>query len=402
VNEGKPIVVCGAGDWVRKQYAPVLKSLSEARGCPIWIAYDSAYIDRWPQLPAPARSEYRRVINANVAAFRSSGLHCLDVAATQDRYTLASLAPSAVFVVAPPELHCRISSDWLTRADTIVIEKPFETDVTAVERMARRLGDESLQVDVLAFDHYLARAEPLKALWRSGWLADFLEGRIRQWTFEMIESSKDEEFIARLPSLQAGMVLDLCSHGAALLSVVGDPATIELATVKAGVYRSNPPLGVTTSARQLMPDGMETFAEATFKFASAFGEEANGRIRVGKFVDRPTKSLVIVGGKSGDRVVRVDFLDGRFSCSRDGADTVAGALPRDGVAAMIRAVVDNDAHSSEGLTGVDDALGVMVALTRIHEPIATRVKNGRRLAEYVAGTSAEQICAELDYLYRAN
>jgi hypothetical protein len=47
---------------------------------------------------------------------------------------------------------------------------------------------------------------------------------------------------------------------------------------------------------------------------------------------------------------------------------------------------------------VDEAVGVLVALTRIHEPIAARVKNGLPLTQYVAGASAEEISAELDLL----
>src|SRR5207253_9349603 len=106
----KPIVVCGAGDWVKKQYAPAVRHLSEARACPISIAYDSTYIDSWPRLPASERHQYQKSIEENVAAFRSSGLRCLDIAAPKDEYELASLTPSVVFVVTPPELHCRVAA----------------------------------------------------------------------------------------------------------------------------------------------------------------------------------------------------------------------------------------------------------------------------------------------------
>lgn len=398
LKAGKPIVVCGAGDWVKKQYAPAVKYLSETRAYPISIAYDSAYIDSWPRLPAPERRRYQKSIEKNVASFRSSGLRCLDIAAPKDAYELASLTPSVAFVVTPPELHCRIAAQWLTRADTIVVEKPFDTDLTAVERMVHRLRGHTPRADVLAFDHYLVRAEPLRALWQTGWLTDFLEGEICQWSFEMLESSNDEEIISRMPTLQSGIVMDLGAHGMALLSLFGNPATIDVKTVKAGVYQANPQLGVATCARNLMPDGMETFAEATFNFTSVFGEQAQGRIRVGKFVKRSRKSLVIVGGRTGDRVVTADFVDNRLTCSRGHAHTAVGALRGDAVATMIRAIVDNEARTSAGLMRVDEAVGVLVALTKIHEPIAARVKNGLPLTQYVAGASAEEIGAELDLL----
>lgn len=398
LKDGKPIVVCGAGDWVKKQYAPAVKHLSEVRACSISIAYDSAYIDGWPRLPAPERRRYQQSIEKNVASFRSSGLRCLDIAAPRDAHELASLTPSVVFVVTPPELHCRIAAEWLTRADTIVVEKPFDTDLTAVERMVHRLRRHTSRADVLAFDHYLVRAEPLRALWQTGWLTDFLEGRICHWSFEMLESSTDGEVISRLPTLQSGIVMDLCPHGMALLPPFGNPATIDVKTVKAGAYRANPQVGVATCARNLIPDGMETFAEATFTFASVFGQQAQGRIRVGKFVERTRKSLVIVGGRTGDRVVTADFVDDLLTCSRGHGHTVAGALRGDAVATMIRAIVNDDARTSAGLMRVDEAVGVLVALTKIHEPIAARVKNGLPLTQYVAGASAEEIGAQLDLL----
>jgi hypothetical protein len=162
----------------------------------------------------------------------------------------------------------------------------------------------------------------------------------------------------------------------ALLSLFGIPATIDVETVKAGVYQANPELGVATCARSLMPDGMETFAEATFAFASVFGERAQGRIRVGKFVERSRKSLVIVGGRTGDRVVTADFVDNRLTCSRGQTHTVVGALRGDAVATMIRAIVNNEARTIAGLMPVDEAVGVLRALTKIHDPIVARVKNG--------------------------
>jgi predicted dehydrogenase len=398
LKAGKRIVVCGAGDWVRKQYAPAVQHLSETRACQVSIVYDSAYIDSWPRLPAPERRQYQQSIEENVASFRSSGLRCLDIAAPADEYELASVTPSVSFVVTPPELHCRIAAQWLIRAETVVIEKPFDTDLAAVERMVRRVRDDTSCADVLAFDHYLGRAEPLRALYQTGWLTDFLEGRICHWNFEMLESSNDEEIVSRMPTLQSGIVMDLCAHGMALLSLVGNPATIEVKTVKAGVYQANPQLGVATCARNLMPDGMETFAEATFTFTSAFGEQAQGHVRVGKFVERSRKLLVIVGGRTGDRVVTADFVDNRLTCSRGHAHTDVGALRGAAVATMIHAIVHNEVPSSAGLMRVDEALRVMVALTRIHEPIAARVKSGLPLTEYVAGSSADEIGAELDLL----
>jgi predicted dehydrogenase len=398
LTAGKPILVCGAGEWVKKQYVPAVTRLSEARACPISITYDSAYIDNWPRLPAPERRRYQKSIEKNVASFHSSGLRCLDIAAPKDASELASLAPSVAFVVTPPELHCRIAAQWLTRADTIVVEKPFDTDLTAVERMVHRLRHQTSRAEVLAFDHYLVRAEPLQALWQAGWLTDFLEGKIGHWSFEMLETSTDEEIISRMPTLQSGMVMDLCAHGMALLALFGNPATIDVKMVKAGVYQANPRLGVSTCAHNVMPDGMETFAEATFNFASVFGEPAQGHIRVGKFVARSRKSLVIVGGRTGERVVTADFVADRLTCSREGVHTVVGALRGDAVATMIRAIVNNEAHTSVGLMRVDEAVGVLVALTKIHEPIVARVKSGLPLSQYVAGTSAEEISAELDPL----
>jgi hypothetical protein len=214
----------------------------------------------------------------------------------------------------------------------------------------------------------------------------------------MLEPSNDEEIISRMPTLQSGMVMDLGSHGMALLSLFGNPATIEVETVKAGVYQANPRLGVATRARDLMPDGMETFAEATFNFASIFGEQAQGRITVGKFVDRSRKSLVIVGGRTGDRVISADFVDDRLTCSRGHALTVLGALCGDAVATMIRAILNEESRTSAGLMRLDVATAVLMGLTKIHKPIAARVRCGPPLPQYVAGTSPEEIGAELGQL----
>jgi hypothetical protein len=166
------------------------------------------------------------------------------------------------------------------------------------------------------------------------------------------------------------------------------------ATLRGAVMKKLAPVCVFLIAN-FWADGPST---PTFNFTSGFGEPTSGRIRVGKFVERCRKSLVIVGGRTGDRVVTADFVDNRLACSRGNTHAVEGALRGDPVAAMIRAIVDNKVRTSAGLMRADEAVGVLVALTRIREPIVARVKNGLPLAQYVAGTRAEEVGVELDLL----
>ena len=113
----------------------------EARACRSRSPHDSGY--RWLGAPPGAGAGSVSIsVERNVASFLV-GPTLSRYHRSRDAYELRF--PSrrrVVFVVTPPELHCRIAAQWLTRADTIVVEKPpFDTDaLTAVERMVHQLG----------------------------------------------------------------------------------------------------------------------------------------------------------------------------------------------------------------------------------------------------------------------
>ena len=134
----------------------------------------------------------------------------------------------------------------------------------------------------------------------------------------MLESSNDEEIISRLPALQAGIVMDMCPHGMAFAVALRQSGDDRRQDGEGGRLP-----GESTSGRGYLCAQSDPGRDGNVRkrrhstFTSVFGDQAQGRIRVGKFVERSRKSLVIVGGRTGDRVVTADFVDDLLTCSLD-------------------------------------------------------------------------------------
>lgn len=395
----KSIVICGAGDWVSRQYAPALEPYQRAGDYEIWITFDSTYANRCTRLSDEQRADYNRAIERNVSTFHAWGAKCLDVSNECHAERLGSMTPHVAFIVTPPETHCAEAERWLQRAAAVVVEKPLDVDLAPILHLSAEATRLHADRKVFAFDHYLVRADPFIVMWQDCWLAQFLEEQIHTWRFDMLETCSDDEIRRRVPSLQAGMVMDLCSHGVILLPPVGDPATIQLESVKAATYAPNACLGVTTSGREVLVSGMETFAEIAFTFTSLFESRASGLIRVGKFAGlRDEKCLEIVGGKARDRRVVLDFVAHRASYVHDGVVVRWRTLCRETVSTMVRAIVAGRPNDRIGLVPPKSVYDVVKALLAFRAPIVARVTAGRLLDEYVAGTSGQAIAAGLQPL----
>jgi len=376
-NVKKQIAVLGAGAWVRDQYAPALKPYCEAGGCELFIVYDSRY----------GGATYNDAIAKNVRGFERWGAICLDIANLDAQEKVERLEPLAVFVVTPDATHCDMVEDWLDRADSIIVEKPFDVDHKRIREL--RANIDRYSCTVRGFDHYLVRANQF-AKGRDRLAVDrHLEWTLKSFTLHMLEAD-DRRLVGRQASLRSGMVLDMGVHGIALLSAFGDPVTIQLRGVKAGVYEPNK--GITTSGRELLPSGMETFAEIRFDFTSIYGEAATGIVRVGKCVgERDEKYVEIVGGKDGNRKIRLDMQSLLVDFSGGGVEGPITSLFCNPVHLLVREVIGERANKTLALFTPAEAERIIEAVNDWRDPIIARVRKGGELDPYPGGESLDTI-----------
>ena len=312
---------------------------------------------------------------------------CLDIADPDAQDKVEKLEPQAVFVVTPDATHCDMVEDWLDRSDSIIVEKPFDVDHKRIRELRANIDRSSCTVR--GFDHYLVRANQF-AKGRDRLAVDrHLERTLKSFTFHMLEAG-DRRLVGRQASLQSGMVLDMGVHGIALLSAFGDPATIQLRGVKAGVYEPNK--GITTSGRELLSSGMETFAEIRFDFTSIYGEAAIGIVRVGKCVgERDEKYVEIVGGKDGNRKIRLDMQSFIVDFSDGGVEGPITSLFCNPVHLLVREVIGERASETLALFTPAEAERIIEAVNGWREPILARVRRGEELDPYPAGESLDTI-----------
>jgi len=93
-----------------------------------------------------------------------------------------------------------------------------------------------------------------------------MEGQILEFRCHMLEST-DRGMVERSAGIQSGIIMDMASHIPALVLPFGDPNTIRLDSVKAGIYESYPEEGINSSGREIVKSGMETFSEIKFSLA---------------------------------------------------------------------------------------------------------------------------------------
>lgn len=391
----KQVVVLGAGNWVKEQYAKALRPYQERGECKVFIVYDTRYAAARRGLTAEQIKRYNQFTLDNVREFEAWGATCLDLSEPTDQAKMTGISPYAVFVVTPDDTHCDMAEAWLDRAANIIVEKPFDVDYERIRRLRRTLAQRRNAAAVWGFDHYLVRANQFVRMKEYLGFDEHVEEQIHEFRFHMLESA-DRGLVERSASLQAGLIIDMGSHTPALVLPFGDPNTIRLDAVTAGVYRPNPAQGITTSGRELITSGMETFAEIHFSFTSVFGHTVQATACIGKCVgEQDEKYVEVVGGRKRDRKVRldlssfiVDFIGGK----NPGPVTSLFSNP---VYLLVREVMAG--RHLDSLALFDPGVGQDI-VARLHEwrrPIIDRVRGGDPLAEYPARESLEKILAAL-------
>lgn len=283
---GNPmILVEGAGEWVEAAYRPVFQKLV-AQGRPLTVFY--ADDTRWRAAPAWTQK-------------LESWEAYLDKADQRQLVLYGNLRPDAVVVVTPDFTHSDVAQHWVAGGiPLILVEKPFDSLLSNVERLFDALARKQALVAVRGVDHYQFRASPFHD--RISRVAAHLGGSPSAIRFFMTETRALES--TRLRTLQFGLTLDMLPHLLALLAAFGDIFTIDdVEVIEAGQYT-----GMNEQQRKdLLEFPNETYSVVRLTF-EPFG---SGGVRipvtavVGKGFKEEVKYLEAEGA-NGNRI-RLDF-----------------------------------------------------------------------------------------------
>lgn len=313
------------------------------------------------------------------------------------------MSPYVVFIVTPDNTHCHEAATWLDRATNIIIEKPFDVDPEPIRKLRLSLEEPGVIAQVFGFDHYLVRANQFMQTREYLRFNQHLERQIHEFRFHMLESTttRDEsDLVARAPSLQEGMIMDMGSHAPAMVMPFGNPNTIQLDFVKAGVYSANPARGITTSGSDLIKSGMETFAEIQFNFTSVFDQRVNATARVGKCVgEEDEKYVEVIGGQNRDRRITLDLKNYIVDFTTGPTLQPVTSLFPNPVYLLIREVMAGRHADSLALFGPEEGENIIARLGEWRRPVIDYVRgHTSRLPEYRAKTPLTDILTQLQPL----
>jgi len=225
-----------------------------------------------------------------------------------------------------------------------------------------------------------------------------MEEQIHAFRFHMLESS-DRGMVERSASIQSGMIMDMGSHTPALVWPFGDPNTIRLDSVKAGIYEPNPAQGVKTSGRKIMRSGLETFAEIQFTFTSIFEKPVEATACVGKCVGQEDEKYVeVIGGWNGDRKVRLDLSHFVVDFGSGANWSPVTSLFPKSVLLLVREVMREQASESLALFDPEVGQDIVARLNEWRRPIIDSVRRGNPLPGYPAKAPLDYIRSTLSEL----
>lgn len=388
----KQVVLVGAGDWAKSTYADALKPYQQRGECKVYIIYDTSYAEKAQGFTQSEKDDYNSHTRENVDNFESWGATCLDLACPKNIVRIKNIVADVVFVVTASNTHCDVVKEWIDRAELIIVEKPFDDDPEKIRQLRRTIVKEDA---VRGFDHYLMRANQFKMMREYLHFDDHMEGQIHEFIFHMLESA-DRGMENRSATIQEGMIMDMGSHTPALVWPFGDPNTIRLDSIKAGVYE--PGGGITTSGRTIMKKGMETFAEIHFTFTSIFGQEVQATARVGKCIGSADEKYVeVIGGKKGDRKFRLDLINYIVDFFEGNKITPVSALFDKPVHLMVREIIGGRASESLALFKPEIGQDIVARLNEWRRPIINYVdiSRGTILPQYTAKTPWENLTGML-------
>ncbi|MFL6256776.1 MAG: Gfo/Idh/MocA family oxidoreductase [Pyrinomonadaceae bacterium] len=209
----------------------------------------------------------------------------------------------AVLIETPDRTHIKLAQYWLKgNCKWIFIEKPLTTHLAldeALEWVELLELNPKDKARVLVFDHYRGRVHShFKYAEQMGNLLSIM-GRLKSFRFYFLEdhSGTDEEFLnkqkargrkfknrngpieneGRVDALRYGLILDLMPHVLSVLEYFGDPETIEVLSVRPGIYT-----GVDFKPGAKAEINSETFAAIEFEFEDNAERPIRGEAYVGK------------------------------------------------------------------------------------------------------------------------
>jgi predicted dehydrogenase len=325
----KEIVLEGClGDAAVNRYWPAIRVHVEQQRARFWGSdlYDPEKLRKFDAATVSDKNEGKKLKRMQQCLEQMRGLRTvyLNKRNREDVRIYENLVVDAVFIATPDETHCEIARKWLGRAKWIFIEKPLDSSVENIEALEEDLNQYGGEVVPLGFDHYRAKALPLRQMIQSflGWFRSSPE----QLIFYLLESETIEEE-SRAHTLKRGLILDLFPHCLSLLMFFGDPSTFQLDNMKVGRYEG----------AQI---DKETFAAIKFTLKSHDNKPLRGTAyigkgvkgvkglrRAGKISEAGPRKLLEVYGPDG-RIVRLDFLrdNNTLSIEQGGQEQVVAGL----------------------------------------------------------------------------
>jgi len=306
------VVVEGSGVWVEETYRRLFKTkVDEYRKSEKDISLSVIYADdsRWKTRPGwsvPDDSTTQKVWDPTCSGLQDWEIY-LDKADPEGIAQYLNLRPDVVFVVTPDFTHCALAQQWIGKTPLVLIEKPFDSQITNVENLLLKLGQQQKAIgatQILGLDHYQFYARPVDAL--KG-LIDLHLGPIARVNFYLTENRPIE--LSRVRTLQYGLTLDLLPHFIALLTYFGDIGSIdEINVVEAGQYYPLEAASRDGLVRESITEFEgETYSDVRFTFHDHSGNDfpIPCRAIVGKGFAQEVKYLEVTG--SNHNAIRVDL-----------------------------------------------------------------------------------------------
>jgi predicted dehydrogenase len=376
-GEREVIVVLGGGQWAL-QYANALHWFMAQQRAVTLLIYQSEY-------GVGQKGYHRYLYNTitNILKAEQLGAVCVDLSrlSKEEELGLPNLIhPKAVFIVTPPEAHCRNAIEWIGETDYIFIEKPFDVNPDAITELQSKLTELKI-TKVFGFDHYAAR---LKRFLNKNTLQELGFGsRLTSFDFEMFES-EPRGLAERAPSISSGMMFDMASHALPILSWL----TTSLQDLKpVRLFASS-----LVSPNSTPYISSETFGRLEFGFTGADfvgNESVKGEIRIGKGVGVTDSKVVTLTDENGKQL----RLDQWFMRARGPDPKVSKPIHEKVIHRLMEQVISGDLEDSEGIFETEVGLSIVGILNQWTSPVTKHLRDNQ-LMNYHLGMRWEDICAK--------
>lgn len=351
----KTVVLEGClGDWSQKSY---LESLAERARNDEIILYA---VDTRDIQGDEAKSE-----------FYETPVKFINKKADRDRYDEITDV-NLVFIVTPPDSHCKIAEHWLQEGKLkkdgkLFVEKPLDSSEKRIGNLKKKY---KVKDKIIVIDHYILKILPLIQK-----LKEKKEkcGKIKNMEFNILESEPILE--SRKKTLDEGLILDIYPHVLAVFIKVMeicnkfalDASSVDILKIKSGKYKSAPITG-------------ETFAKIVVKI-----DETILKSCIGKAVGACDSKLLEISFERGS--VMVDFISGNFSIKIEGKNDIDDYLQTSPISMLLDDIIDKELYKKENLNkalNFNDGFEIVKIISKIR-------KNASKPVKYEKNSSLDDI-----------